>query len=75
MRGKAMNDFHYAGAFVVQFRTATDFGANHVEGRIEHIASGGTAHFESSSELLAAIERMWTNALANVPAREIDRGA
>ena len=70
-----MNDFHYVGAFVVQFRTATDFGANHVEGRIEHIASGSTAHFESASELLAAIERMWTNALANVPAREIEKGA
>jgi len=70
-----MNDFHVAGAFVVQLRTATDFGANHVEGRIEHIASGRTAHFESASELLVAIERMWTNALTNIPAREIDKGA
>ena len=70
-----MNDFHYAGAFVVQFRIATDFAANHVEGRIEHIASGRTAHFESSSELLAVIERMCTNALEGVPAREIDKGA
>ena len=70
-----MNDFHYAGAFVLQFRTATDFGTNHVEGRVEHIASGRTAHFESASELLAAIERMWTNALPKVPAREIHRGA
>jgi hypothetical protein len=70
-----MNDFHYASAFVVQFRTATDFGANHVEGRIEHIASGRTAHFESTSELLAVIERMWTNALSDRPARDVDEGS
>ena len=70
-----MNDFSSAGAFVVQFRTATDFDANHVEGRVEHIASGRTAHFESTSELLEVLARIWTNALKDVTARHIGGGA
>ena len=63
-----MSHFDCAGAFVVQFRTATDFGSDHVEGRVEHIASGRTAHFESSSELLAVLARMWTNVLRETAA-------
>lgn len=70
-----MNDFHYSGAFLVQFRTATDFAADRAEGRVEHIASGRTANFESASELLAIFEQMWTNALKDVAAREINGGA
>jgi hypothetical protein len=49
-----MNDFDHAGAFVVQFRTATDFTC----GRVEHIASGRTAHFESTKQLLEAFARL-----------------
>jgi hypothetical protein len=43
----------YAGAFVVQFRAGTDFDADRVEGRVEHIASGRTACFESLEDLVA----------------------
>jgi len=57
-----MSHFDFAGAFVVQFRTDTDFGADHVTGRVEHVASGRTAHFESATELLAVLARMRTNA-------------
>ena len=63
-----MSHFDCAGAFVVQFRTATDFGSDHVEGRVEHIASGRTAHFGSASELLAVLARMWTNVLRETAA-------
>ena len=71
-----MNDFHSAGAFVVQLRTATDFGADHVEGRVEHIASGSTAHFESASELLAAIRTNVDERVGECPRREkCDKGA
>jgi hypothetical protein len=63
-----MNDFHHGGAFVLQFRSATDFGAGRVEGRVEHVASGMTAHFESPTELLAVLARMWTQALRETTA-------
>jgi len=53
-----MNDYHHAGAFVVQFRTVTDFECGRVEGRVEHVASGQTAHFESATELLEAFARL-----------------
>ena len=70
-----MSRLDCAGNFVVQFRTATDFATGHVEGRVEHVASGRTAHFESASEFLAILARMWTNALKDVPQRELDGGA
>jgi hypothetical protein len=53
----AMNGLQRAGAFVVQFRTGSDFTGGRVAGRIEHIASGWAACFESSDELLALLER------------------
>ena len=53
-----MSGLQHAGAFVVQFRTATDFSADRVEGRVEHIASGQSAHFESADELLEVFARV-----------------
>jgi len=53
-----MNDFHHAGAFVVQFRAATDFERGRVAGRVEHVASGRVAHFESTKELLETFARL-----------------
>ena len=50
-----MNDFNHAGAFVVQFRTPTDFERGRVEGRVEHIASGRTARFASTRQLLETL--------------------
>ena len=70
-----MSRLDCACAFVVQFRTATDFAAGRVEGRVEHVASGRTAHFESANELLTVLARIWTNALKDVPRRELDGGA
>ncbi|HKE83504.1 MAG TPA: hypothetical protein VKB50_07120 [Vicinamibacterales bacterium] len=54
-----MNDFQHAGAFVVQFRPSTDFECGQVEGRVEHIASGRTASFTSTGELLDMLARLW----------------
>ena len=50
-----MHRMQHAGAFVVQFRAATDFDAGCVEGRVEHVATGRTARFDSVQELLAII--------------------
>ncbi len=50
-----MNRMQHAGAFVVQFRAGTDFDAGRVEGRVEHVATGRTARFESLQELLSII--------------------
>jgi hypothetical protein len=44
-----MSHFDCAGAFVVQLRAATDFGADHRGSSRTH-RSGKTAHFESASE-------------------------
>ena len=53
-----MNDLQHAGAFVVQFRTSTNFAAGHVAGRVEHIASGWCALFASAQELLTIFDRV-----------------
>jgi hypothetical protein len=42
--------------FVVQFR-AVPGGAAYAAGRIEHLVSGRTAHFQSLKELTTYIER------------------
>ena len=60
-----MTHFDLAGAFVVQLRTATDFERGHVEGRIEHIASGRTATFGSASGLLESLAQLWKDAPAD----------
>ena len=62
-----MSDFHSAGAFVVQLRTATDFDRGRVEGRVEHVASGRTANFASATELLESLAQLWKNAPADRP--------
>ena len=58
-----MNGLQHAGAFVIQFRAGTDFAAGRVEGRVEHIASGRTACFESADELLTLLARGLKEAL------------
>jgi hypothetical protein len=63
----AMNNFHHAGAFVVQFRTGTDFAHGRVEGRVEHIASGRIAHFTSIEELCEAFAQSSESAPAHHP--------
>lgn len=42
-------------AFVVQFTTATDLQRRRIAGRVEHVVSGHSTHFQSLQELLAFI--------------------
>ena len=53
-----MNELQHVGAFVIQFRAGTDFGAGRVAGRVEHIASGRTGQFESAGALLDVLARL-----------------
>jgi len=45
-------------AFVVHFRENRDVGRGDVTGRVEHVLSGQSAHFESLQELLTFIARV-----------------
>ena len=60
-----MNDFQYTGAFVVHFRAVTDFERGQISGRVEHVASGLTAHFTSGDELLERLARLWRHIQAD----------
>ncbi len=44
-------------AFVIQFDKEADMVGNRVKGRIEHVASGKTLHFNSLVELVAFFDR------------------
>jgi hypothetical protein len=46
-----MNRLQHVSAFLIQFRDAAEDGSKHLPGRIEHVASGRTASFESVEEL------------------------
>lgn len=43
--------------FVIQLRPNTDLGDGKFEGRVEHIDSGRSAHFQSVEEFLAFVAR------------------
>ena len=45
-------------AFVVHFRLSTDITQGRIEGRVEHVVSGQSTHFDSLEELLAFIARV-----------------
>jgi hypothetical protein len=45
-------------AFVVHFRTDTDMTRGHITGRVEHVVSGQSAHFDSLEELLEFMARV-----------------
>jgi len=47
-------------AFVVHFRTSTDLPQGRIAGRVEHVVSGQSTHFESLEELLAFMARVLT---------------
>jgi hypothetical protein len=57
-----MSDLHHTGAFVLQFRGGSDFESGRIEGRIEHIASGQTARFDSVATLLAILAHLLKDA-------------
>jgi hypothetical protein len=45
-------------AFLVHFRVDSDVAQGRVAGRVDHVASGQTAHFASLEELLAFMARV-----------------
>ena len=55
---KAPISVHYA--FVVHFRVSSDVAHGQVAGRVEHVVSGQSTHFDSLEELLTFIARMLT---------------
>jgi hypothetical protein len=52
---KAPLSVHWA--FVVHFRTSSRIAQGPVEGRVEHVVSGQSTHFDSLEELLAFINQ------------------
>ncbi len=53
---KAPLSVHWA--FVVHFRLSTDIAQGQIEGRVEHVVSGQSTHFDSLEELLAFMARV-----------------
>ena len=53
---KAPLSVHWA--FVVHFRLSTEIMQGRIEGRVEHVVSGQSTHFDSLKELLAFIARV-----------------
>ena len=45
-------------AFVVHFRTNSNVARGPIEGRVEHVISGQSTHFDSLEELLSFIARV-----------------
>jgi hypothetical protein len=54
--GQAPLSVHWA--FVVHLRTSSDAARGQVDGRVEHVVSGQSAHFNSLEELLAFMARV-----------------
>lgn len=51
-------------AFVVHLRTDTHIAHGRITGRIEHVVSGQSMHFDSLEELLAFIDQVLANVRA-----------
>jgi hypothetical protein len=56
--GKAPLSVHRA--FVVHFRVSSDVTRGQVAGRVEHVVSGQSTHFDSLEELLAFVAQVLT---------------
>jgi hypothetical protein len=54
--GKAPLSVHRA--FVVHFRTSSNIACGPIEGRVEHVVSGQSTHFDSLEKLLAFMARV-----------------
>jgi hypothetical protein len=63
-----MNGLQHASAFVIQFRAGPDVHAGRLAGRVEHVASGRTAHFQSVHELPELLRRMLNENHRNITA-------
>lgn len=55
---RVMSGLQHGGAFVVQFRSGTNFATGLVEGRVEHVATGRSGTFESAAALLVLLARL-----------------
>ena len=53
-----MKGLLHANAFVIQFRGIAQAGADRLPGRVEHVASGRTATFQSLEELPPLLLKM-----------------
>ena len=53
-----MRGLHYANAFVVQFRGAKEADVESFSGRVEHVASGRNAAFQTVDELPQILLKM-----------------
>jgi hypothetical protein len=56
-KGYAPLSVHWA--FVVHFRLSTNLARGRIAGRVEHVVSGQSTHFDSLEELLAFIARVF----------------
>ena len=56
--GKAPLSVHWA--FVVHFRVSSDVACGQIAGRVEHVVSGQSTHFDSLEELLAFVAQVLT---------------
>jgi len=61
---KVMKGLQHTNAFVVQFRRGAQAGKGQLSGRVEHVASGRTATFQTLEELPAVLLSMLENAAA-----------
>jgi len=60
MKHKSANEWKYQSAFVIQFRPETDAASGRYLGRVEHVASYESSHFESLDDFLRFITRVLT---------------
>lgn len=61
----SMKGLQYTKAFVIQFRDSTESRAGQLPGRVEHVASGRTATFQSVEELPQLLQKMLKSARAD----------
>lgn len=60
-----MRGLQHANAFVVQFRGTGEAHADQLPGRVEHVASGRTATFQSVEELPQLLRKMLQSAFSD----------
>ena len=60
-----MKGRQHTNAFVIQFRDSASAHADQLSGRVEHVASGRTATFQSVEELPGILREMLKDALSD----------
>lgn len=60
-----MKGLQHANAFVIQFRAADEPDSARLSGRVEHVASGRTALFQTLEELPQILLKMLKNAASD----------